>query len=121
MASGFIVFDGIGPKLDLLALGAYTETLGDMEAAALEVEYYAQANAPWADITGQARSGLMASVYDEGGEIVLELSHGVEYGYWLEVIQDGRFAVIMPTLEVLGPEILRRAGASVVSGGEGSF
>lgn len=81
---------------------------------AQEVEAYAQQNAPWSDITGDARAGLTAEVgVDPGGFVTITLGHTVEYGIWLELIQDGAFAIIMPTLEHLGPKILRDAGASV--------
>lgn len=75
---------------------------------------YAQANAPWADRTGEARAGLDYDVYEEGGEVVLDLMHTADHGYWLELIQGGRFAIIMPTLEA-------HAGAIFESvGGEGT-
>lgn len=119
MASGVFVFDGIGPALDILAAGAAINAAEAMMEGKARVQMYAQSNAPWADRTGQARAGLIASVYNEGGEIVLELAHSVEYGQWLELIQDGRFAIIMPTLEALGPEILRDAGAAVFTIGPG--
>lgn len=118
MASGVIVFDGIGPTLDILALGVAGNVAEAMAAGKSEVQAYAQANAPWADRTGAARNGLVASVYEEGGQIILELAHSVDYGVWLELIQDGAFAIIMPTLEALGPKILRDAGAGVLGGGE---
>ena len=55
----------------------------------------------------------------EFDEIVIELYHKAEHGYWLELIQDGAYAIIMPTIEALGPEIIRRAGGSVIDpGGE---
>jgi hypothetical protein len=88
-----------------------------MESGKERVEGYAKMNAPWADRTGAAREGLTASVSEHDAEITLELAHTVEYGIWLETIQDGAFAIIMPTLEALGPEILREAGAQVVSVG----
>lgn len=69
----------------------------------------AQAKAPWSDITGAARRGLNGDVYREGNNIILRLSHSVEYGKWLETIQDGKYAVIMPTLETMGSEFLKAA------------
>lgn len=114
---GMIVFDGIGPRLDLLVGTAAANAVQTMEGARERVQDYAQSNASWSDITGMARAGLTASVFEEGGAIVLELAHGVEYGYWLELIQDGNFAIIMPTLEALGPEIIREAGAGMIVGG----
>lgn len=64
-----------------------------------EVLDYAKANAPWQDITGAARQGLGIDVSAEEEEIVLSLYHSVDYGLWLETIENGKFATIMPTLE----------------------
>jgi hypothetical protein len=89
-----------------------------MESGKEKVEAYAKLNAPWNDRTGEARDGLVADLYEEDGEIVLELAHSVDYGIWLETIEDGTFAIIMPTLEALGPEILHEAGAVVTSTGK---
>lgn len=117
--SGMIVHDGIGPVLDYLFLSAAGNVADAMEMGALEVEAHARATAPWSDRTGAARDGLVASVYNDFGEIVLELAHSVDYGIWLELIQGGRFAVIMPTLEALGPQIIRDAGGRVMHTGGG--
>ena len=111
---GMIIHDGIGPVLAVMAANAAQNVVSAMEHGKTEVEAYARANAPWSDITGSAREGLTASVYLEGGEVILELAHTVEHGYWLELIQDGSFAIIMPTLEALGPEIIKEAGGSVM-------
>ena len=115
--AGIFWFDGLLPVLLLL---------DDMEDKALEtfeerqwdVLGYAQANAPWNDRTGAARDGLGTEVYEEDGEIYLELYHSVDYGQWLEVIQNGRFAIIMPTLEAFADEIFSDAGGKV-TGTEG--
>lgn len=112
---GMIIHDGIGPVLGFMAVRAGINAANAMEAGAERVETHAKLNAPWADRTGQARNGLIANVYEEGGEVVLELAHTAEHGQWLELIQNGRFAIIMPTLEALGPEILRAAGGGVMN------
>lgn len=118
MASmGMILHDGIGPVLAYMAGTAAIRAENSMQSGAAQIEAYAQSNAPWGDITGAARHGLTANVFHEGGEIVLELSHSVDYGYWLEVIQGGNFAIIMPTLEALGPEIIQTAGGQVINTG----
>lgn len=114
-----IVHDGIGPVVGFLAVNAANHVEDAMRDGAAELEMYAQMNAPWADRTGDARSGLFADVTHEGGEIVITLGHSVEYGQWLELIQEGAFAIIMPTLELLGPDIIERAGAGVLPGGLG--
>lgn len=97
MTSSFIVHDGqaawyAGPEWDHVALAAAT-------AFAPGVEDRARGNAIWMDRTGDARAGLTAEASEELGMIYLELAHTVEYGQWLEVIQNGHYAVIMRTLE----------------------
>ena len=98
-----------------MVMGVAENIAEAMERGSEEVESYAQMNAPWSDITGAARSGLTASVDLEDGEVVLQLYHTVDHGYWLETIQDGAYAIIMPTLEALGPRIIQDAGGEVVN------
>lgn len=106
-SSNFLVDDGIlvwfnGPEWDEVALEAFNE-------ATTRVEQAAKLNAPWKDRTGRARAGLTARSQADNGDIVLTLFHTVEYGLWLEVIQNGNFATIMPTLEQYAPVIMREA------------
>jgi hypothetical protein len=63
-------------------------------------EEYAKTNAPWQDQTANARQSLHAFVEQLSDDTVrLYLSHGVEYGIWLEVRWQGRYAIIWPTIE----------------------
>jgi len=105
--------DDIGPTLGFLSVGLVQGTQEIMEQMAEEVLDYAQATAPWHDITGEARAGLSTEVYEEGGEIIMDLFHTVDYGEWLETIQSGRFAVIMPTLEAMAAEVFAAVGGIV--------
>lgn len=66
---------------------------------------YARANAPWEDRTGDARAGLDVDVRWEGETIVWEMFHSVDYGLYLETRWNGKFAIIMPTLEMFAPEV----------------
>lgn len=91
------VTDGIiewfnGPEWDELAYQEFLKAEG-------ELEFQMQQDAPWTDRSGDARRGLRAVASNENGIITMTLSHTVDYGYWLEVIQNGRFAIIGPTLE----------------------
>jgi hypothetical protein len=72
-----------------------------------EMVDYAKANAPWSDRTGDARAGLSAS-FEEGARDVwvLTLFHTVEYGVWLEIRWGGKYAIIMPTAEVVGSRMM---------------
>lgn len=111
---GVIYEDTITPHLDYLVAFAAENVAHAMSEGATRVQEYAQANAPWADRTGAARAGLTADSSFDGGVITITLEHSVDYGEWLEVIQDGRFAIIMPTLELLGPQIIHEAGGHVM-------
>jgi hypothetical protein len=113
--TGVFIIDTIGPALAYMVGSTAVRVAGAMEEGKVKLENYAKANAPWSDITGQARAGLTADVFEDGGDIVIELYHTVEHGWWLELIQDGRFGIILPTLEALGPEILAEAGAEVIN------
>lgn len=91
------VSDGIitwfdGPEWDEVAEAEYKKS-------ATELETIMKTGAPWADRTGQARSTLSATVENDAGIVSIILAHGVEWGKWLELIQNGRFAIVGPTLE----------------------
>lgn len=99
--------------------GASVEVYQQAEELMLEVARqtleYAKANAPWQDRTGDARRGLNVSVDGDGDSIFLQLFHTVDYGLWLEVIQNGKFAIIMPTLQ--GFSLQRMADQQLELGG----
>lgn len=63
------------------------------------LESYAKSNARWDDRTGNARQALYVSVHSSDDTTAIYLSHGVDYGVYLELLHQGRFAVILATLE----------------------
>lgn len=78
-----------------------------LEYKAPEVEAHMKQNAPWTDQTGNARQGLRAEAYDLGGDQKgIILYHQVPYGIWLEIKNSGKYAIILPTIEVMGPEVM---------------
>lgn len=66
---------------------------------AVDIENYAKNEASWQDRTGNARQALYTLVDDGNGRLIIYLSHGVDYGLWLEVKYQGRYAIIERTLE----------------------
>ena len=73
-----------------------------------QIEAHMKTNAPWTDQTGNARQGLRAEAYDAGGSTKgIVLYHQVPYGIWLEVKNSGQYAIILPTIEVMGPEVMK--------------
>lgn len=96
--------------LDALATGnekVEEAVMAVLEREAPNVENHAKVNAPWTDQTGNARQGLRAEAYDTGGDQKgIVLYHQVPYGIWLEVKNSGQYAIILPTIEVMGPQVM---------------
>lgn len=90
----------------------YFKTREVMEERAVqfaeELRDYAKANAPWTDQTGAARGELDTAVEANDDELSVALFHGVEYGIWLEIRWNGRYAIIIPTIEEKGSELLMK-------------
>lgn len=105
----FIMGDSLSPLL--AGIDVLEEAKVVLEDVANDVQAYAQGNAPWTDRTGDARAGLTADVFVDGDTAVLQLYHTVDYGLWLETIQGGAFAIIMPTLESFSQDILEKCSA----------
>lgn len=80
---------------------------------------YARKNAIWTDRTGNARNGLSSRGEKDGRVYRVTVFHGVPYGIWLEVKFSGRYAILRPTVDALGPQFLHDAGKlfSLASGG----
>lgn len=84
-----------------IAIHMYAET------AAKKLESSAKNHAPWTDRTGHARQRLNCKVEGVAKGYQLVLAHGVDYGIWLELAHEKRFATIQPTITREGPNILR--------------
>lgn len=72
------------------------------------LEGTAKANAPWTDRTGNARNGLHGFTRVSGikaDKVVFGVGHSVEYGPFLELADDGRYAVLKPTLDAAVKDI----------------
>lgn len=92
--------DKLFPALGILAKAA-------TEKKASDAERYMKTNASWQDQTGNARNGLTAKPFAEGNNFGIDLFHSVPYGIWLEVRFSGRYAIIDPTLPVIGGEFMQ--------------
>jgi hypothetical protein len=80
----------------------------------LIAEYYAdyaeahmRRHAPWTDRTTNARNGLFGRAFTNPDHYVIVVYHTMPYGIWLEVRSNGRYAIILPTIETVGPRVMR--------------
>lgn len=72
------------------------------------VEAGARRSAPWTDRTGNARASLSAqAVRFSVNRFGIILSHGVDYGIYLEKSNDEKYAVIMPTIRAYAPRVMK--------------
>ena len=117
--SGMFIEDGFTRFMtDFSPKAEAVEAFYDYAGIILE---YAKSNAPWEDRTGDARNGLEVLVEEDGEEVSLTLYHTVEYGVWLETIQSGEFAIILPTLELFATPAFQAAGGRVTGETGGGF
>jgi len=106
---GFRPFsDGLTPGILAYEVTLMHTIYRVMREYAEEMEQYMQDNAPWEDQTGEARAGLGAVVDEHPVRPEIILYHTVSYGKWLEIRWNGLYAVIMPTIEDMGPGLIRR-------------
>lgn len=72
------------------------------EQGATKMRSSAQSNAKWTDRSGAARQRLNAYVSAMADGYRITLAHGVEYGIWLELAHEKRFAIIPQTIDYVG-------------------
>lgn len=101
-------------KVDMLKARLEPALLMVTNTMALKMERWAKQNAKWSDITGNARDTLSGRAYKEAGMIVAEISHGVEYGIWLELAHQQKYAILEDSLEA-NKDMIMEAWAKVVS------
>ena len=58
----------------------------------------ARANKKWTDRTGDAVKRMFSRRIDDGDDLGFFLSHGVEYGIYLELANDRKYEIIRPII-----------------------
>ena len=103
MAAGFRMdISGMVTGLNKLAARSDAAIRVYAEQGAIKLRDFAQENRRWTDRTGQARQRLHGYVgtISKGYRIIL--AHGVDYGIWLELANEKRFAIIPQAIEYVG-------------------
>lgn len=107
IGGGFTVTqDEITPNLRQMEPRLYSAIYAAMKFHGDRAEAFMRTNAPWQDQTGNARNTLSAEAFADDERFTLVLYHQMPYGVWLEVRWSGRYAIILPTLDRVGPEIM---------------
>lgn len=81
------------------------------------IEAWMKNNAPWEDLTGDARRGLTAKAHLVFNQyVIIRLANSVEYGTYLEgfnpktnssMVNAGQWSIIEPALDYFGPKIMK--------------
>ena len=100
----------INRYMDLLERGI----LAAWSVLATQIEDYGKQNAAWTDRTGNARQTLKGFAYSPRSRlIVLIFKQQMTYGLWLEIAHQGRYAIVMRSLEMHYGDAMRSVQAVV--------
>lgn len=83
------------------ALGLYADTVSK------KMENHAKTNYPWTNRTFQASRRLNGNWEWHGNVARATISHGVEYGVWLEFCNEKKYAILKPTVDYITPSAIR--------------
>lgn len=77
------------------------------QEGAKKFENYAKINRPWTDRTGQARQRLVGWVETFSDKVRIHIGHGVDYGVYLELCNEKRYAILQPTVNACSKEVIQ--------------
>ena len=80
------------------------------QEGAKKFENYAKKNRPWTDRTGHARQRLTGWVETMKDRIRIHIGHGVDYGIYLELAHEKRYAILQQTVNACSKEVLNGFG-----------
>ena len=76
------------------------------DSAAKAMESYAKTNAKWTDRTGAARQRLKGSTRWDETALIAAISHNVDYGIWLELCNEKKYAILEEALNSQAQNLL---------------
>lgn len=76
------------------------------QEGAKKFENYAKKNRTWTDRTGHARQRLVGWVEVLTDRVRINIGHGVDYGVYLELCHEKRYAILQPTVNAESKEVL---------------
>lgn len=79
----------------------------DAQNIAVSMEAWAKNNAPWTDQTAHARLFLKSTVmWTNTNTLMVALSHNVEYGVFLELCNEGKYAILERAIQQFAPKFI---------------
>lgn len=103
-------------NIEILDDRLHTATLVICDTVARQMENYAKNNRRWTDRTTNARRGLRGRAYwQDNQNIVTAVMHSVNYGVWLELAHNKKYAILEESVRA-NIEELNRALATLFAG-----
>lgn len=72
-----------------------------------KLDNYAKKNAPWKTRSGRARLGLHSYTEKTPFGYRLIIAHGVDYGIWLELAHEKKYAILNETIQQNTNDIMK--------------
>jgi len=98
--------DTLTPGMAIFQVKLHAAVTAWMEFMSDKCEVAMKKNAPWTDQTSNARNSLSTSAFSSPDEYTIVLYHQMPYGIWLEVRWEGKYAIILPTIDSMGTEVM---------------
>lgn len=76
------------------------------QQGANKFQNYAKQNAMWTDRTGHARQRLTGYIEYFSNKVRINIAHGVDYGIFLELCNEQRYAILNRTVQANSKEVL---------------
>lgn len=77
------------------------------DTAAKKMEAEAKNNAPWTDRTSNARNSIRGDFGWKGNQAIITLSGNMEYSPYLELANEKKYEILVPTIRRNAPEVLK--------------
>ncbi|WP_250673536.1 hypothetical protein LZ906_007840 [Paraclostridium ghonii] len=77
------------------------------DRVAKEMESYAKSHIPWNDKDSDAKDKITGQSQNLGNKVRCSISHGVDYGIYLEMCNEGKYSILKPTIDAVGPKAVK--------------
>lgn len=79
----------------------------DSQNIATNMEAWAKTNSPWTDRTAHARNFIKQTVkWTNADTLMISLSHNVDYGIYLELCNEGKYAILEKAISEFAPQFV---------------
>ena len=105
--AGHVDIDDLKRGLEELNAVSLTKIEMYCDTASKSLQSKAMDKASWTDRTGDARKRLTGSYEKLNNGFMIVLAHGIDYGVYLELAMEKKYAILWPTLDAQKENIMK--------------